>query len=257
MKLTEQGFTLPELISVMVVSALFAGLILYFGISYWRYASLLEADQDTFVSRLNAQDVVRELIGTTAGLINQNSILDSHVLNQDPSAGSSYWISMHAVPGNVPIGNSGTTTPLLYFRRFSTNTSNAVVMNGTQPYEDEYVLYLNGTTKQLLLRSLANPSAANNKLKTSCPPAQASSSCPADKVIIDNLASVDVTYYSRSGNTINYQSSTDPNTGLYNGPDFPLVEALQYTFHVTKKSLFQTSNGTYNDTIVRIALRNT
>ncbi len=257
MKLNSQGFTLPELISVMAVAALFAGLIMYFGISYWRYASLLEADQDTFVSRLNAQDVVRELIGTTSGLILQNSIPDSHTLNQDPSAGSNYWLKMHAIPGNTPIGASNTTTPLLYFKRLSINTSNAVIMNNTQPYEDEFVLYLNGTDKQLYLRSLANPNASNNRLKTSCPPSLASGSCPADRVILSNISSIDSIYYSRSGNGINYQSTTDPNTGQYNGPDFPLVEALQYTFHLTKKSLFVTSNGTFNDTIVRIALRNT
>jgi len=256
MRLNQSGFTLPELISVMAVSAIFAGLIMYFGFSYWRYSSLLEADLDTFVSRLNAQDVVRELIGTTSGLIIQNSIPDSHAMNSDPVAGSNYWIKIHAVPGNTPIGSSG-TTPLLYFRRISINTSNAVVMNGTQPFEDEYVLYLNATDKQMYLRTLANPSVANNKIKTSCPPAQASTSCPADRIILSNINSIDTTYYSRSGNTINYQGSTDPTSGEYNGPDFPTVEAMQYTFHLAKKSLFITSNGTYNDTIVRIALRNT
>lgn len=130
-------------------------------------------------------------------------------------------------------------------------------MNGTQPYEDEYVMYLNGSTRQLLLRSLANPSATNNRLKTSCPPAIATVSCPADRVLIEQLASVDITYYSRSGNAINYQSITDPVTGDYIGPDFTAVEALQYTFHITNKTLFQQSTSTINDTVVRIALRNT
>ncbi len=257
MKLDQRGFTLPELISVMAVSAIFAGLILYFGFSYWRYASLLEADQDTFVSRLNAQDVVRELIGTSSGLILQNSIPDSNTLSADPQAGSNYWLKLHAVPGNTPIGAANSITPLLYFKRLSIDTSNAIVLNGSQPYEDEYILYLNGTDKQLYLRTLANPSAPSNRLKTSCPPSLANSSCPADRIILSNINSIDSIYYSRSGNNINYQSSTDPNNGQYNGPDFPLVEALQYTFHLTKKSLFITSNGTYNDTVVRIALRNT
>jgi prepilin-type N-terminal cleavage/methylation domain-containing protein len=253
----ERGFTLVELVSVMAVSALFAGLIMYFGFSYWRYSSLLEADLDTFVSRLNAQDVVRELIGTTSGLIIQNSIPDSHALNTDPVAGNNYWVSLHAVPGNTTIGNSGTTKPLLYFRRLSISKSGAVIMNGTQPYEDEYVLYLDGTSKQMYLRTLANPGASNNRVLTSCPPSLASSSCPADRVILSNISSVDSIYYSRSGNSINYQGSTDPTSGNYNGPDFPTVEAMQYTFHITKKSLFITSNGTFNNTVVRIALRNT
>lgn len=253
----QKGFTLLELMSVMAASALFVGLILYFGISYWRYSSLLEADLDTFVSRLNAQDVIRELVGTSTGLITQNSLVDVHANNPDPISGNNYWLPLHAVPGNISSGANGTTTPLLYFRRVSVSSSNLVIMNGTQPYEDEYVLYFNGATKQLLLRNLANPNATSNKLRTSCPSAIATSSCPADKIILENVSSVDTTYYSRSGNSINYQSITDPINGSYIGPDFPLVEAVQYTFHITKKSLFINTNGTFNDTVVRIALRNT
>lgn len=253
----QSGFTLIEVVIVMTVSAFFVGLVMYFGIAYWRYSALLENDVDTFVSRLNVQDIIREAVGTSAGLITQNSIADSHANNPDPIAGSNYWLTMHAVPGNVSIGSSGTTTPLLYFRRYSINTSGNIIMNGTQPFEDEYVMYLNGSTKQLLLRSLANTNATNNRLKTSCPAAVATTSCPADRILIEQLSSVDVTYYSRSGNTINYQSITDPNTGQFIGPDFAAVEALQYTFHITKKTLFQQSTSTINDTVVRIALRNT
>ncbi len=254
---SDRGFTLIEVVIVLTVSSFFVGLIMYFGISYWRYSALLENDLDTFVSRLNVQDIVREAIGTSAGLITQNSLPDNHANNPDPISGSNYWLAMHAVPGNVPVGTSGTTTPLLYFRRYSINTSGAVVMNGTQPYEDEYVMYMDGSTRQLLLRSLANPNATNNKLLTSCPSSVATSSCPADRVLMDQLSSVDVTYYSRSGNSINYQSITDPVTGTYIGPDFSAVEALQYTFHVAKKTLFQQTTSTINDTVIRIALRNT
>jgi len=253
----QAGFTLLEMMSVLAVSALFVGLILYFGISYWRYSSLLEADLDTFVSRLDAQDAIRDLVGTSSGLISQNSIADAHANYPDPVSGPSYWVTMHAVPATVSVGGNGTTTPLLYFRRFSTNTSKNIIMNGSLPYEDEYILYMDGSTKQLLLRSLANPNAPSNRLKTSCPAAVATTACPADRVILENVSSVTSTYYSRSGNTINYQSVTDPLTGKYAGPDFPLVEALQYTFHISKKSLFITTNGTVSDTVVRIALRNT
>jgi prepilin-type N-terminal cleavage/methylation domain-containing protein len=246
----ESGFTLPELISVLAVSAIFVALILYFGISYWRYSALLESDLDTFVSRLNAQDIIREFVGTSDGLITQNSIQDAHANNPDPVAGANYWVTIHAVPGTLSAA-SGSTTPVLYFRRLSINTSNAIIMNGTQPYEDEYVLYLNGTTRQLLLRTLANSSATDNKAKTSCPAAIATTACPADKIVLENVASLDATYYSRSGSTLSYDSTLGT-------PDFPLVEALQYTFHITKKTLFQTSSSsTVNNTVVRIALRNT
>ncbi len=256
-RLNEDGFTIPELLTVIVTTAIFTGLVLYFGISYWRYGYLLEADLDTFVNRLNAQDFLRETFATSSGLITQNSIPDANTHNPDPAvAGEQYWIPIHAIPGNTPLGASNTTTPLLYYKRFSTNTSGSYIMNGAQPYEDEYVIYLDGTTKQLLQRSLANPSASGNRLKTSCPPASASSACPADKVIISDLASVDLQYFSKSGNLINWTSIYDTISGTYIGPDFPVVEVLELNLHITKKPILQKTNATVNETVIRIALRN-
>lgn len=253
----ERGFTLPELITVMAISLLFSGLIISFGFNYWRSAALDQADQDTLISRLNAGDYLRENIGESSGLIIQNGLPDNHVLNADPAHASGlYWLPLHAVPSNIPIGSSGTITPLLYFRKFSVNTSKNLILNGPVPYEDEYVLYLNGTTKQLLARSIANSSATGNRLRSSCPPADATSSCPADKVIASDIASIDTRYFSRTGTLLNYTSSTDPSTGAYNGPDFPLVEVVELTLNLQKKPILQHTNATQNSTIIRIALRN-
>jgi prepilin-type N-terminal cleavage/methylation domain-containing protein len=256
MKDRQAGYTIPELLVALVLSGLFVGLILNFTISYWRYGYLLDADLDTLITRLNAGDLLRDSISTSSGLIVQNSISDVNAANVDPG-NPGYWISIHAIPGNKPIGANGTTTPLVYYRRLSTNSSGAIIMNGVQPYEDEYVLYLDGTTKKMMLRSLANPAASGNKLKTSCPPASATASCPADKVVSSDLASVDTRYFSRTGNLIDYTSITDPVSGQYIGPDFTVVEVMELTLNLTKKPIFQQTNATQNSTIIRIALRNT
>lgn len=254
----QRGMTIVELNIVLVTTALFLALIVYFGNGYWRYASLLEADLDTFVSRLNAQDYIRETIGNSSGLITQNSIIDLNVLNPDPEDGAYYWEEIHASPGNIAAGDSG-TTPLLYFKTISQTLDGTVAMNGEQPFEDEHVLYLDGLSKTMYARTLANPVVSDNKAVTSCPPSVATASCPADKIVLENIDSVDAIYYSRSGNQIDHYSIIDttvmPNLPI--GPDFQLVEALQYTFHVKAKPLFQRDNATVNDTIVRIALRNT
>lgn len=254
----QRGLTIVELNIVLVMTALFIALILYFGMSYWRYASLLESDLDTFVSRLNAQDYIRENVGNSTGLIMQNSIQDANAMNPDPIDGPYYWEEIHAVPGNTPVGTSG-TTPLLYYTSIATQTDGTVALNGEIPYENEFILYLDGDRRQLLSRSLANPAVTDNALTTSCPPSLATPSCPADKVIMENLDSVDAIYYSRSGNSIDHESIIDTTVipNVFIGPDFPLVEALQYTFHIKGKPLFQTEDATINDTIVRIALRNT
>lgn len=257
-KISEKGFTLPEIVIVLVLSSLFSGLILFFGFSFWRYGYILEADLDTFVTRLNAGDFLRESFSSSSGLVIQNGIPDPNTSNPDPAdTTNNYWVPLHAIPGNTSVGAPGTTTPLAYYKRFSVNTNGSVIMNGAQPYEDEYILYLNGTTKQLLLRTLAHPSATSNRLKTSCPSASASVSCPADKVIADNINSVDLRYFSKSGNLINYTSIFDSSTNTYIGPDFPSVEVIEFNIHIAKKPIFQKTNATLNDTVIRIALRNT
>ncbi len=254
----DDGFTLVELLIVMIVTAMFTSLIMFFTFNFWRYGYVVEADLSTFTTRLNAGDILRELIGTSSGFINQNSIIDTHTNNPDPAYPSNfYWVPNHAVPGNILVGASGTTTPLLYFKRFSASSSNQIIMNGTQPYEDEYVLYMNGTTKELLLRNLANTTASGNKLVTSCPKVVASATCPADKIIAGDIESIDIRYFSRSGNTVDWHSIYDSATSQYIGPDNPVVEVLELTLNISKKAVFQRTSTTKNSTVIRIALRNT
>lgn len=258
MKFGDDGFTIPELISTLAVTAIFVSIIMSFMFNYWRYGYLLEADLDTFVTRLNSQDILRTAIGDSSGLLIQNSIADSNTHVPDPADASNlYWEPIHAIPGNIPIGAAGTYTPLMYFRRNAINTSNQVILNGSQPYEDEYILYLDGTTKELRLRSLANTFATNNRLKTSCPPTIASGTCPADRLVASDIGSVDTKYFSRSAIEIDYTSVYDPDIGQYVGPDFPSVEVLELKLNITKKPVFQKTNATANTTIIRVALRNT
>lgn len=257
MKDNQSGFTLPELLVVMFVSSLFTGLMLFFMISYWRYGLMLEADLDTLTSRLNAGDYLRENINPASGLIIQNSIADANTLNPDPAiAPANYWVPIHAIPGPISMAPAGTTKPLIYFKRPSISTSNTVIMNGLQPYEDEFVLYLDGNTKKLMSRSLANPLAASNRLKTSCPPGSATPSCPPDKTISSDISSVDMRYFSKTGNLIDHTSSFDTTTNLYTGPDFPVVEVVEFKLNLTKRPAFQKTNSTVNTTVIRVALRN-
>ena len=256
-RLDDGGYTIPEMITVLVITSLFVTLILFFTFSYWRYGSLLEADLDTLVSRLNAGDSLRELVGGSSGMIIQNSIPDSNAGSADPAIPSGlYWTPIHAIPGNKAAA-VGSILPLTYLRKPTITSSNTIAMNGVQPYEDEFIVYIDGTTKQLLLRSLANPNVSNNKLKTSCPAAIASNACPADKIISNDIASVDLRYFSRTGNLIDFTSVVDPITSEYIGPDFPVVDVAEYTLNITKKPFLQKTNATVNRTTVRIALRNT
>jgi hypothetical protein len=255
---SERGFTVPEVFMSLILTALLSGLIFMFTINYWRFGYMLEADLDTFVSRLNAGDYLRENIGPSSGLINQNGLPDVNTNNPDPSIPSNlYWQPLNAVPGSFPVGNNGTTTPLLYFKKPSMNSAGDIIMNGQQPFEDEYILYMDGGNKQLRVRTLANPNATGNRLRTSCPSNVATGTCPADRIIMEDLASVELRYFSRSANLIDFTSSTDPETGLFNGPDFPVAEVVEFTLNVEKRPIFQKENVTKSSTIIRVALRNT
>lgn len=257
MKNKQSGFTIIELLIVIILTSLLTLIIMLFAFDLWRTSAVQEAESDTLLTRFNASDILRDQIGSSAGLIIQNSIPDAHTLVPDTSiSGNNYWQPIHAVPGTTSLPASGSYTPLIYFRRYSFNSSNQYIMNGSQPYEDEFVLYLDGASKSLEQRTLVNPSAAGDKLATSCPPAQASSTCPADKTIASDLQSVAMRYFSRTGNLIDYTSIIDPNTGAYAGPDFPAVEVVEFTLNLSKKPAFSSTDSANSSTIVRIALRN-
>jgi type II secretory pathway pseudopilin PulG len=262
-RLDQQGFTIPELIVVMVTTVILTTIVIGFATYFWSSTATLQADSDTLVTRMNAGDALRNDLNEASGLITQNGIPDAHAMNPDPTAGSNYWLQIHAVPGSIPVGSGGTTTPLLYYEAPSIDSSKNFIMNGATPYQDEFVLYLDGTSKELLLRSLANPAASGDSTETSCPPSQATSTCPADRVIATDVSSVDTRYFSRSGNTIDWTSiiATDSSGNpiiptQYVGPDYPAVEVVELTVHLSHASTIHGGTDTSNEVIVRVALRN-
>lgn len=259
----QDGFTIPELIIMMVVTTILTILVISFMISYWGGAVRLQNDSGTLVERLNSGDALRDALNVASGLITQNSIADTNAGNVDPTAGAGYWVQLHAVPGTTNMPSGTTTTPLFYFQAPSTTTSRTFIMNGQVSYKDEFVLFLDGATKSLKLRSLINPSATGDRLKTTCPPSQASASCPADRVMAQNVSSVDTRYFSRSGNTIDYTSIVEKDVNgnpvvptVYIGPDFTSVEVVEVTIHLSVKSTVGGTANTSSEAIIRVALRN-
>jgi hypothetical protein len=64
------------------------------------------------------------------------------------------------------------------------------------PFMNELVYYKNGST--LMERILANPEATGDSLITTCPPASATPSCPADTHLADNVSSMTFTLYDQN-----------------------------------------------------------
>lgn len=254
---SQAGFTLVELIVAMILIVFFSGMVLTFMFDFWGSAATLQTDSETLVERENAEDRVRSLLNVTSHLIDQNSIADSNVEVPDPGDSTgTHWLLIHAIPETITMPASGQYASVFYFQAPSVDANKNFILSGAQEYYDEYVFYLNGSTKQMLVRSLANPNATGNALTTTCPPASATSGCPADTVISSDVTSVDLNYYSKSGNVINYESSTDPSTGQYDGPDFPAVEVVQLTIHLQRNAAIDGATSTSNQTVIRVALRN-
>jgi hypothetical protein len=255
-RLGEAGFTVPELIIVMTVTVFMSLLVMNFALDFWGSTSTLENDAETFVSRENSGDQLRDTLNASSSFIDQTSIPDAHTNVPDSGdVSGTHWQLLHAVPKTTAMPTTG-STPILYFQAPSTDSSHNFIMNGVQPYQDEFVLYLDASSKQLMMRTLVNPAVGTDRLKTSCPPAQASASCPADKVMGNEISAVDTRYFSRSGNTIDYTSITDPLTGQYIGPDFPSVEVLELTLHTQRKATIHGATDTSNVTIIRVTSRN-
>ncbi|HET6925042.1 MAG TPA: type II secretion system protein [Candidatus Saccharimonadales bacterium] len=254
-RVNQGGFTIPELIIMMIVTTFLTLLVITFALNFWSSSATLQNDSDALTTRLNTGDLLREQLNAASNLINQNSIQDPNAGDADPTAGPAYWLLLHAVPQTVSMPTSG-ITPVFYFQAPSVDAARNFIMNGSQPYQDEFVLYMNGANKELLLRTLVNPAATGDRLKTSCPPALATASCPADKVMGVDVSSVALRYFSRSGNTIDYTSVVDPVYGDYIGPDFEAVEVVELTVNVHKKSIIHGGNDTSSEVIVRVALRN-
>lgn len=259
----ESGFTLPELIVVMILTALLSALLFQFALGYARFSSVAQSDSIAFVERLNVSDYLRENLGLSSGLISQNSIPDANA-NVPDGSDPSYWRLLHAVKGTF--GSPSAVTPLLYFKKPSLTTSGALSYNGTLPYEDEFIVYHDGPSGELRVRTLANPNATSNKVTTSCPPSIATSGCPADKVLISGITSVALRYFSRAGNDISFTSidtlgtipcsAPGPTYTGCAGADFPSVEVVELTVNLSKRPVGVITNTTQSATVIRVALRN-
>lgn len=264
------GFSLVELITVIVLTALLSGIILQFSLSYMRYSSIVQSDSSAFVERLNASDYLRENLGMSTGLLSQNSIEDPSALV--PDYDSHHWAVLYPLGGtSTSFGNSSSTTPLMYYSEFSKDTSGSLTTFGTTYYQDEYILYHDGPSQQLRVRTLANPNVTNNRRKTTCTPASATASCPADKVLINNITSVKIRYFSRAGIELSITNhgvdgagngvSPCPNPTypytVCDGATFSLVEVVELTLNLKTQPIGTHGVTTKSATVIRVALRNT
>ena len=256
----ERGITVVELLIVIVVTGLLTGLIFQFTFGYWKQGVFSQTELNAITERLNASDYLRENLSSSTGLATQNSVADNNVLAPEPTdATGKYWKIIHAYRGLI--SNTSGVTPVIYFKRYSVDSSQRIIFNGLLPYEDDYIIYMDASTKQLRARVLANTNAPGNVATTTCMPSTAT--CPADRILANDVTGVDMRYFTKAGLDITYSetqvtdTSVVPNvTYTVYGPDYPVVEVVELNMKLSKIPQGHQNSPFNTSTIIRAALRN-
>lgn len=98
---------------------------------------------------------------------------------------------------NAPAGgwNTSNTNFIIIIAVPAVNSSDNYIIDPLtgSPYNNELVYFKDGTI--LYKRFLAHPDATGNKLTTSCPQSMATSACPADRKLSENVNSMVFTLY--------------------------------------------------------------
>lgn len=175
----QQGYTITELmISVSVSSILFIAFLTVI----MNYFILITRNNASIEMTTSSQNLLRSTVDNlrvSNGVRQTNSITDA----------------------NAPVGgwNTSNTNFVIVISTPAVNSADDYIIDPVtgSPYMNELVYYKSGNS--LYKRNLANPSAAGNRLRTSCPAAIASPSCPADVNLADYFQSMSFSLYDQDG----------------------------------------------------------
>lgn len=179
------GFTIPELtVSIVVLGILIAGVL---GTSTY-FFTFITRNNTMIQMTVDSQNLLRatvEELRYGAGVRQINSVTDSNEPPGGWQTSNSDFVIIIAIP--------------------AIDANNQYIIDSATgaPYNNELVYFKSGTT--LYRRTLANPGATGNKLLTSCPAASASSSCPADRQLAENVKSMIFSLYDQDD-----AATTDP-----------------------------------------------
>jgi len=169
------GFTITELAAVVVILGILMIPLTAISIDFFgqTIANSIKAQLAT-----EAQTLLRTV---TEELRTASSVKDTPVLtdtHEPPSGWSTSNESLILIISTPALNAS---------RQFITDS-----LTGA-PYQNELIYFAEGS--KLYRRTLANPDAAGNVSKTTCPAASATMACPADSVLTDHFQAMDFTLY--------------------------------------------------------------
>jgi len=180
-----RGFTLVELnVSLVVMSVLIISLLS----AIMNFYVIMIRDSEHITMTADSQNLLRQTVEELrygAGVRNTNTIIDANGPSGGWNTNNTNFVIIIAVPAED-------------------SSRNYIIDSDTgQPYLNELVYYKSADS--LFRRTLADPDATGNSLRTSCPPASATSSCKADTELIEHVKTMTFTLYDQDNN-----STTNP-----------------------------------------------
>lgn len=178
----QAGFTLVELLIVMLVTSILSLTIANFITTWLQQSSLSESRTALLTNAENALDKVSNDIKLSGSADDTNR-----------------WADVNGPGGNQYGWTSG--SQVLVLAKAAVDSSNNIIFSDPAKYisqKDNEIYYLSGTT--LYRRTLASNSSGDIA-ETTCPPASATSSCPADLTVATGVTSLTFTYYDANGST--------------------------------------------------------
>lgn len=179
----QAGFTLVELTLVMIITAILSLTMANFIETWLQQSSLAESRAALLVSAENALDNVTNDI-KLSGSVDQNN----------------RWPDQYGPGGNQFGWTSGSQT--LVLAKAAVDSSGNIIFSDPAKYislKDNDIYYLSGTT--LYRRTLSSGTSGDAAI-TTCPPVDATASCPADLTIATGVSNLTFSYYDQNGNTV-------------------------------------------------------
>jgi prepilin-type N-terminal cleavage/methylation domain-containing protein len=195
---SEAGFSLLELIVAMSI------------------LSVLSIAMSSFV--LNSIRSTNQDYNQTVVLVNTKSAVDSvaREVRQARSVEANNSLPDSNAPGGSLLpyswsGAAGSGSSLILAEPARDSSGNLIYADGlhTSLYTDDVIFYLDSSDHRLYKRVLANTLAPGDVATTTCPPAKATSGCPADAVVVEDVANLTTSYLNSSDQTITIPSGTE------------------------------------------------
>lgn len=180
----KSGYTVVELLIVIIVTSILASVVMGFMVSQIKQ-SVVASVKSTLLSeaQFGLDSINRDI------MLSANADLNNR------------WQDPYAPDSSNPLSWQSNSTTLI-LATAAQDSSRNILFDDPLKYitaKDNHIYFLSNGT--LYKRILASP-IANNAAINTCPAANSSSSCPADKVIFTNVASFSVQYRDGMDNSV-------------------------------------------------------